>query len=259
MVTGPANEEIHCDAQGRVQVRFHWEREARSDAQHHAWLRVASGWAGNHYGTLVIPRVGMEVLVSFLDGDPDRPLITGCLYHGEHETPCQLPEQQTRSVFKTRSSPGGEGFHELRIDDLQSTEQIYVHAQRDWQQHIRHDQRLHVGNEQHQTVSRNRHREIKGEQHTLLHADRLSEVKASDHLTVAKSRHVKLGEGQFIEAAKEIHLSSGQKIVMQAGSEQTLKVGGSFVKLDASGATLVGDQVKLNFGGKCRGGERSGN
>ncbi|WP_414705198.1 type VI secretion system tip protein TssI/VgrG [Pseudomonas sp.] len=249
VVTGPANEDIHCDAQGRVQVRFHWEREARDESR--AWLRVASGWAGNQYGALAIPRVGMEVLVGFLDGDPDRPLVTGCLYHGEHEPPCPLPEHQTRSVFRTRSSPGGEGFHELHIDDRQGAERIYLHAQRDWQQHIRHDLRLQVGHAQHQTVGGNRYSEIQGEQHSLLHANRLGEVKASDHLTVGKSRHVRLGDGQFIEAAREIHLSSGQKIVMAAGSALTLKAGGSFVKLDASGVTLVGAQVRVNSGGSA--------
>src|SRR5690606_23866518 len=102
VVAGPPGEEIHCDAQRRVQVRFHWERESRDPAHRRAWLRVASGWAGAGYGALLIPRVGMEVLVSFLDGDPDRPLITGCLYHAEHLPPATLPEQQTRSVLRTR-------------------------------------------------------------------------------------------------------------------------------------------------------------
>src|SRR5690606_20712048 len=104
VVSGPPGEEIHCDAQGRVQVRFHWERETRDPAHSQAWLRVASGWAGDQYGALLMPRVGMEVLVGFLDGDPDRPLIIGCLYHRAHEAPYALPEHKTRSVLRSRSS-----------------------------------------------------------------------------------------------------------------------------------------------------------
>ena len=251
VVTGPDDEDIHCDEHGRVQVRFHWEREAAADTHSRAWLRVASGWADGQYGALLIPRVGMEVLVSFLDGDPDRPLVTGCLYHAEHEPPCPLPDQHACSVFRTRSSPGGEGFHELRIDDRQGAERIHVHAQRDWEQHINHDHRLWIGNQRHCTVAGDSHSALKGKEHRITHGNRLAELRADDHLTVQGSQHLKLGAGQFIEAGQEIHLASGEKIVLQAGSELTLKVGGSFVKLDASGVTLVGAQVRLNSGGSA--------
>lgn len=251
VVSGPEGEEIHCDAQGRVQVRFHWERESRDPAHSQAWLRVASGWAGDQYGALLIPRVGMEVLVSFLDGDPDRPLVTGCLYHREHEPPHALPEHATRSVLRTRSSPNGHGANELCIDDRQGAEQIHVHAQRDWDQQVNHDFRLRVGNDQHLRVTGNSHCELQGEDHQITHGNRLVELKADDHLTLGGSQHLKLGAGQFVEAGREIHLSSSQKVVMEAGSELTLKVGGSFIKLDASGVTVVGAQVKLNSGGNA--------
>ncbi|ORC45686.1 type IV secretion protein Rhs, partial [Pseudomonas floridensis] len=125
VVTGPAGEEIHCDRHGRVRVQFHWDREGQANEQSSCWLRVASGWAGDRYGSLSIPRVGMEVLVTFLEGDPDQPLISGCLYHAEHTPPYPLPAHQTRSVFKTLSSPGGNGSNELRIEDRAGQEQIF--------------------------------------------------------------------------------------------------------------------------------------
>ncbi len=251
VVTGPAGEEIHCDEYGRIKVQFHWDRDGQGDDSSSCWLRVASGWAGDRYGALAIPRVGMEVLVSFLDGDPDQPLVTGCLYHKTHPVPYDLPAHKTRSVFKTLSSPGGGGGNELRIEDRKDAEQIYLHAQRDWDQQVNHDYTVQVGHQRHETVAANSYSELKAEEHRITHGNRLAELKADDHLTVHGSQHVKLARGQFVEAGQEIHLSSGQKIVMEAGSELTLKVGGSFVKLDASGVTLVGAQVKINSGGSA--------
>ncbi|MEN2509425.1 phage baseplate assembly protein V, partial [Stutzerimonas stutzeri] len=113
--------------------------------------RVSSSWAGDQYGGIAIPRVGMEVLITFLEGDPDQPLITGCLYHKENAAPYELPANKTRSVFKTLSSPGGAGYNEVRIEDRKGAEQIYVHAQRDWDQNIEHDQKIRVGHERHDT------------------------------------------------------------------------------------------------------------
>ncbi|MCF5522911.1 bacteriophage T4 gp5 trimerisation domain-containing protein, partial [Pseudomonas syringae] len=193
--------------------------------------------------------VGMEVLVSFLEGDPDRPLISGCLYHTEHVPPYDLPAHQTRSVFKTLSSPGGEGSNELRIEDRAGQEQIYVHAQRDWEQHIRHDQTINVGHERYDRVAANSYSEFKAEEHRTVDGDRLTEVKMNDHLTVGATQHIKAGDGLLIETGREIHIKAGNKLVIEAGLEITLKVGGSFIKLDAGGVTIMGPHVKLNSGG----------
>ena len=122
VVTGPAGEEIHCDKYGRVKVQFHWDREGQADDKTSCWLRVASGWAGNALGAVAIPRVGMEVLVDFLEGDPDQPLVSGCLYHAEHLPPYELPAHKTRTLFKSNSSPGGSGYNELRIEDRKGQE-----------------------------------------------------------------------------------------------------------------------------------------
>ncbi|MFK1508301.1 type VI secretion system tip protein TssI/VgrG, partial [Pseudomonas aeruginosa] len=241
-------EEIHCDRYGRVKVQFHWDREGQADDSSSCWLRVA-GWAGRNYGAIAIPRVGMEVLVTFLEGDPDQPLVTGCLFHREHPVPYELPAHKTRSVFKSLSSPGGGGYNELRIEDRKGQEQIFVHAQRDWDENIEHDQKIRVGHQRHDTVEANSYSEFKAEEHRTTHAERKVEVRASDHLTVANDQHLKIASGQFVEAGQEIHLSSGLKVVLEAGAELTLKGGGSFLKLDASGVTLSGANVRVNSGG----------
>src|SRR5690554_2408716 len=257
VVTGPENEEIHCDEYGRVKVQFHWDRQGQANDKTSCWLRVASNWAGDRYGGIAIPRVGMEVLVTFLEGDPDQPLITGCLYHKTHQVPYSLPEHKTRSVFKTLSSPGGDGFNELRIEDKAGEEQIFIHAQRDWDQKIQHDQHIRVGNERHDRVEANSYTELLAEEHRTTHADRKTEIKADDHLTVANNQHIKIGTGHFIEAGNEIHYYAGTKLVIDAGMELTAKAGGSFLKIDPSGVSLVGPQVQMNSGGSAGIGTRA--
>ncbi|MCP1654539.1 type VI secretion system tip protein TssI/VgrG, partial [Pseudomonas citronellolis] len=249
VVTGPAGEEIHCDKYGRVKVQFHWDREGQADDKTSCWLRVASGWAGNALGAVAIPRVGMEVLVDFLEGDPDQPLVSGCLYHAEHLPPYELPAHKTRTLFKSNSSPGGSGYNELRIEDRKGQEQIYLHAQRDWDENIEHDQKIRVGHERHDTVEANAYSEFKAEEHQTIHLDRKVEAKLDDHLAVANNQHIRLGNAQLTRAGREIHLKAGQKLVIEAGQELTLKAGGSFIKLDASGVTVFGPLAKINAGG----------
>ena len=249
VVTGPAGEEIHCDQYGRVKVQFHWDREGQANDTTSCWLRVSSSWAGDRYGAIAIPRIGMEVLVTFLEGDPDQPLVTGCLYHAEHVVPYNLPANKTRSLFKTLSSPGGGGYNELRIEDKKGAEQIYLHAQRDWDENIEHDQKIRVGNERHDTVEANSYSEFQAEEHRTIHADRKVETRNNDHLTVGQKQHVKVGIGQFVEAGNEIHYYAGSKVVIDAGMELTASGGGSFLKLDPSGVTLSGATIKMNSGG----------
>ena len=249
VVTGPAGEEIHCDQYGRVKVQFHWDREGQADDKTSCWLRVSSSWAGDRYGGIAIPRVGMEVLVTFLEGDPDQPLVTGCLYHKEHVVPYDLPANKTRSLFKTLSSPGGGGYNELRIEDRKGAEQIYVHAQRDWDENIEHDQKIRVGHQRHDSVEANSHSEFRAEEHRTTHLDRKVEARSDDHLTVGQKQHVKVGSGQYVEAGSEIHYYAGSKVVIDAGMELTAAGGGSFLKLDPGGVTLSGANIKMNSGG----------
>ncbi|MBX8474365.1 type VI secretion system tip protein VgrG [Pseudomonas cichorii] len=250
-VTGPKGEEIHCDQYGRVKVQFHWDREGQADDKTTCWLRVSSGWAGDRYGGISIPRIGMEVLVTFLEGDPDQPLVNGCLYHKENQVPYPLPANKTRTVFKTLSSPGGGGYNELRIEDKKGAEQIYIHAQRDWDENIEHDQKIRVGNERHDTVEKNIYTELKAEEHRTTLSDRKVEVRMDDHLTIGQNQHVKLGTAQLTSVGREIHLKAGDKIVIEAGTELTALGGGSFIKLDGGGITVIGPVVKVNAGGSA--------
>jgi len=128
MVVGPSGTEVYVDDQSRIKVQFHWDREGKADEASSCWVRVAQTWSGAGWGALTVPRVGMEVVVHFLEGDPDKPLVTGCVYNATHPPPL---ESDTKSVFRTNSSPGGGGANELSFEDKKGAEQIYLHAQRD--------------------------------------------------------------------------------------------------------------------------------
>ncbi|HCP53534.1 MAG: type VI secretion system tip protein VgrG [Pseudomonadaceae bacterium] len=250
VVTGPAGEEIHCDEYGRVKVQFHWDRLGQGNDKSSCWLRLSSTWAGKRYGSVVIPRIGMEVLVSFFEGDPDQPIISGCLYHKRHNTAYVLPANKPRSSFKTLSSPGGGGFNELRIEDKKGEEQIFVHAARDWDQHIKHDQSITVGNERHDAVTANSYSEFKAQEQLTIDLARKVEAKASDHLSVSQTQHIKAGTALLTRAGREVHLYAGDKVVAEAAIELTAKAGGSFLKLDPSGISMVGPTIRINAGGK---------
>jgi type VI secretion system secreted protein VgrG len=130
-VVGKAGEEIWTDKYGRIKVKFHWDQAPAKDETASCWIRVSHGWAGKSWGSMFIPRIGMEVIVSFLDGDPDRPIVTGCVYNATTTVPYPLPAQQTKSTIKSNSSKGGGGFNELRFEDKKKSEEIFVHAQKD--------------------------------------------------------------------------------------------------------------------------------
>ncbi|WP_424108304.1 bacteriophage T4 gp5 trimerisation domain-containing protein, partial [Pseudomonas viridiflava] len=151
--------------------------------------------------------------------------------------------------FKTLSSPGGKGSNELRIEDRAGQEQIYVHAQRDWDQNIQHDQKIRVGHERHDRVEANSYSEFKAEEHRIVDGNRLTEVRTDDHLTVSGKQHIKVGEALLADVGHEVHINAGDQVVIEAGMEITLKVGGSFIKIDSGGVTVSGPLVKLNSGG----------
>lgn len=247
VVTGPAGEEIHCDEHGRVKVQFHWDRDGKSDDQTSCWMRVASSWAGDAYGSTVIPRVGMEVVVSFWEGCPDKPYISGCVVNTRNTAPYPLPANKSQSVFKSLSYPGGQGSNELRIDDRKGAEQVFIQAERDWEQLIKHDQTLNVGHERHDTVTANSYTELKAEEHRTTQADRKVKVGADDHLDVGGSQHLKTAIGHYVDGGTEIHLKAGSKVVIEAGAELTLSAGGSTLTLNPGGVWLNGAVVASNI------------
>ncbi|MBG8944925.1 type VI secretion system tip protein VgrG [Vibrio cholerae] len=256
-VVGPQGEEIYCDNFGRVKVHFPWDRYSSSNEKSSCWVRVAQEWAGSQYGSMAIPRVGHEVIVSFLNGDPDQPIVTGRTYHATNTAPYALPDHKTKTVLRTETHQG-QGYNDLSFEDQAGSEQILLHAQKDWDaliEHdhtevIRHDQHLTVDNDRFTRIQRNQHLTVEGEVRSIIVLDSSHEVGAS--------LQYKVGQRIAVEAGKEISLKSGAKIVVEAGAELTLKAGGSFVKVDAGGVHLVGPAINLNAGGSAGSGSAYG-
>ncbi|MGI2801320.1 type VI secretion system Vgr family protein, partial [Photobacterium damselae] len=247
-VVGPDGEEIYCDEFGRVKVQFPWDRYANSDDNASCWVRVSQGWAGTQYGMVALPRIGNEVVVSFLEGDPDQPIITGRTYNATNKAPYELPANKTRTVLRTETHQG-DGYNELRFEDQVGKEEVYVHAQKDMnlliendrKDEIKHDLHLDVANERVTHIAVNDHLTVDGEYRAHIKGD-MTQSTDSDLFT-------KSGQIIAVDAGKEVHLKAGNKIVLDAGNEVTLKAGGSFIKLDGSGVSLVGSKINLNSGG----------
>lgn len=251
LVTGPKGEEIHCDQYGRVKVQFHWDREGQTDDKSSCWLRVASSWAGDSHGAVTIPRVGMEVLVSFLEGDPDSPLISGCLSNSANPVPYELPAHKTRSVFRSRSSPNSTGFNELHLEDRSGQELIYLRAQRDMEQKVENDSRLEVGNERKEIIRGNNIAVLEAEDQRTVTADRKVQLKANDYLLVGGSSHTRVGQTLVVEAGQEVHIKAGANLILDAGASITLKAGGQHIVIGPGG---IFSSSNIQLGGAPVGG-----
>jgi type VI secretion system secreted protein VgrG len=250
VVVGPAGEEIHTDKYGRVQVRFHWDREQVSSC----WCRVASPWAGKQWGVIHIPRVGQEVVVAFQEGDPDRPLIVGSVYNAEMMPPYALLENRTQSGIKTRSSLDGShsNFNELRFEDKKGREDIVLHAEKDFHRSVENDDDLKVEHDQTIEIKNHRTETVKegDEKVTIEKGKRTITVEAGNDLHQIKkgNREVKIDMGN-----DSLTISMGNQTTKLAlGKSETealqsieLKVGQSSIKLDQMGVTIKGMTVNI--------------
>ncbi|WP_438040157.1 type VI secretion system tip protein TssI/VgrG [Sorangium sp. So ce128] len=180
VVTGPAGHEVHTDEHARVKVQFHWDLAGQRNEKSSAWLRVAQSWAGASFGSQFVPRVGMEVLVGFLGGDTDCPVVLGCLYNATHPPPFQLPGEKLRSGLRTQSSPAATGSNELSFDDTAGDEQIYVHAQRDLDERIERRRTTLIGEDEQTDVRGNQHNHVAGERRERIGGSRRGSV-GGDH------------------------------------------------------------------------------
>jgi type VI secretion system secreted protein VgrG len=227
IVVGPAGEEIACDKHGRVRVQFHWDRLGRRDENSSCWIRVAQPWAGRGWGQQFIPRVGNEVVVSFLEGDPDRPLIVGSVYNGDNPTPFALADNRTQSGLRTRSSKdGGQAdFNELRFEDRRGSEEVYFHAQKDLKRVVENDDRLEVGHDRTSVIEHDRSETIKT-------GNRAVTIEmGNDALTI------KMGDQTTkLDLGKSLH---------EALQSIELKVGQSSVRLDQTGVTIKGLTITI--------------
>ncbi|MGB7210442.1 MAG: type VI secretion system tip protein TssI/VgrG [Pyrinomonadaceae bacterium] len=247
-VVGPAGEEIFTDKYGRVKVHFHWDRSRDMDSRSSCWLRVAQIWAGNSWGSMFIPRVGMEVLVNFLEGDPDQPIIAGCVYNPENMPPYTLPDNKTRSTIKSDSSKGGGGFNEIRFEDKKGSEQIFIHAEKDLDIRVKHDRKEIVQNDRHLIVQNNQFSEGKGDSHSKLTGDKNEEIGGSASLDVKGDIDVKAAGSVAVCAGTEIHIKAGVKVIIEA-PQVSLKGAGGFVDVGPAGVTIQGTMVLINSGG----------
>ncbi|MHC8319838.1 type VI secretion system Vgr family protein [Pseudomonas sp. GB2N2] len=249
-VTGPASEEIYCDEYGRVKVEFHWDRAEHDNEKSSCWLRVSSHWAGPRFGAVTIPRIGMEVVVTYLDGNPDHPLITGCVPNKVNAVPYPLPENKTKTVLRSHSSPHTGGYNELSIEDRAGQEQIYLRAERDLEQLILNDSDSKIGNDRREQITRDSHSLINNDRFEQVDRNSASLIKGDELHTTQGARHTVIGGNEVISITGNSSLTAQGALVIQAGPHAhvtannvvvkggqslTWECGGHFIVINASG------------------------
>ena len=246
-VVGPAGEEIFTDKYGRVKVQFHWDRHGKMDAGSSAWLRVQQMWAGNKFGTMFIPRVGMEVVVNFLNGDPDQPIVAGCVYNPQTMPPYELPSEKTKSTMKSDSSKGGGNFNELRFEDKTSEEQIMMHAAKDFDKTVLNDYKQHVLNEKHSSINASQFESVGGDKHMFVKGNLNEAVDGTTSLSTGSLQQlVKNGYGVDADSA---HIIGSNGVSIESNTSISLKVGSNFITIGTAGIFIKGTMVMLNSGG----------
>ena len=224
-VVGKTGEEIWTDKYGRVKLQFHWDREGKADENSSCWVRVGQSWAGAKWGGIQLPRIGQEVIVDFLEGDPDRPIVTGRVYNGANMPPYDLPAKQTQSGVKSHSTKGGgpNNSNELRFDDKKGAEEIYVQAERDHRTMVKNDQEVTVVGKTTETYK----------------AGRETVVTKFDDTTVKDGNKNITVDKQFNLMAQVTNLKAKQDVFIQVGS--------AIIHLDVAGnISIQGTNIKLN-------------
>ncbi|WP_440811554.1 type VI secretion system Vgr family protein [Pseudomonas syringae] len=243
VVVGPTGEEIWTDQFGRVKVHFHWDRHDQSNENSSCWIRVSQAWAGKNWGSMQIPRIGQEVIVSFLEGDPDRPIITGRVYNAEQTVPYDLPANATQSGMKSRSSKGGTpaNFNEIRMEDKKGAEQLYIHAERNQDVIVEVDESHSVGHD--------RFKSIGHDETVLIGNNRVRIVKQDDVLAVGSSKTDSVSQSYIIEVGENLRLVCG-KSVLELNASGQINICGVQISLHASGDAQfnTGGVLHLNNG-----------
>jgi len=221
IVVGPAGQEIWTDQYGRVKIQFHWDRYGQSDDKSSCWVRVSQPWAGKGWGTVAIPRIGQEVTVDFLEGDPDRPIITGRVYNDVNKPPYGFPGSAVISGLRSNSTKGGGGYNEYVMDDTKGQELIREHAQYDKDSTIEHDLREQVLND--------RSREVTNDETIRIGKDRAKTIGNDETIAIGGDR------SEQIEGTASL---KAQHLILEAGNSITLKVGGGWLVVDHTGVTF---------------------
>src|SRR6202162_784977 len=281
LVVGKSGEEIWVDKYGRVIVQFYWDRLGKQNENSSCWIRTSQPWAGGNWGAMWIPRIGQEVLVSFLEGDPDRPVITGRVYNADQMPPYALPDYQTRSTFMSRSSKGGgaSNYNELRFEDLKGKEQIFMNAEKDMDVRVENDSREFIGGNRHLIVTANQQEQVQADKHLHVKGSHFEKVEGNVSLQVTQNQmetvtgnkslavtgnqsesvtgNVSLAVtgkqdvsnmAYAVKSDTTIHLNAGMSAVIEAGVALTLKVGGSTIDFNPAGVFITGTMVFINSG-----------
>ncbi len=260
LVVGKSGEEIWTDEYGRIKLQFPWDRDGKNDEASSCWVRVVLPWSGKGFGMQFVPRIGQEVIVTFIDGDPDRPLVTGCVYNGDNALPYALPANQTQSGIKTQSSKGGGGFNELRFEDKKDAEEVFLQAQKDLKINVLNDATATVGHDETLTVQNARTRTVKeGDETVTLEKGKRSVTiqTGSDSLDVKDSRTVKVGADQTHSTGGNYnHTVTGNynltvdgNLTIKVTGTLTLQSGGSFaIKSGADLAAEAGTSISQKAG-----------
>jgi type VI secretion system secreted protein VgrG len=227
-VVGAAGEEIWTDKYGRVKLQFHWDREGASDEKSSCWVRVSQAWAGSNWGSIHVPRIGQEVIVDFLEGDPDRPIVTGRVYNANNMVPYALPGNQTQSGIKSRSTKGGAvpNANEIRFEDRKGSEEFFIQAEKDLNSLVKNNETAKVG------------------------VDRTREVGANDALTVGKNQKISIGKNQTIEVGVDESLTVGGNETIDVTGNESVSIGGDqSVSVGGSDSMTVGGSQSLAVAG----------
>ncbi len=267
MVVVASGEEIHLDKFGRVCVQFFWDRTRAANTVDNTWVRVAQPWAGSGWGTFFWPRVNDEVIVQFINGDPDNPIVVGSVYNGVNMPKYALPDMSTRTGLVTRSSKGGSATNanELRFEDKTGGEQIFINAEKDMDHRTENDHRRYVGGKDSLIVKGVQYDEVTGDRHSNMKAnlvqkiaeksdldigtDQNERIGANYSLKVGANHGHKVGTNYALDAGTEIYLKAGMTLVIESGMAICLKGAGGSITIDASGVSITGIMVNVNSGG----------
>jgi len=236
-----------------VKVQFHWDRYGKADENSSCWVRVSHAWAGKKWGSFNVPRIGQEVIIEFLEGDPDRPIITGRVYNGEAMPPYDLPGKATVSTLKSNSSKGGAGFNEIRFEDKKGSENIFVHAEKDEDVRVKNDAKEWIGNDRHLYVKNNQTEHVINDRNELVDNDHKEKIGNDRHLNVVGKEAKEVGanlsltvKGDVIEVFKGNHSEDttsdyylkADNIVIEGKTNVTVKVGESYIAIESGGIKI---------------------
>jgi type VI secretion system secreted protein VgrG len=270
---GPPGQEIHTDEYGRVRVQFPWDREGTYDDGSSCWIRVSQGWAGTGFGMIMTPRVGQEVLVGFLEGDPDQPIIAGRVFNAIEKVPYPLPEHKTRSTWKSDSSIGGDGFNEIMFEDLKGEELVWEQAEKNRRKLVKNDETITVGRNRSKYVIQNelettgmnrtevtvqdRIEITQGNRTTIVGKDRLKIVHEDEHektlgnlmILVGQDQDICITENKREKVVKNSHLRVNGERRQRIRKNQSLTVGeDQHEKVGQNHALEAGKQIHLKAG-----------